>query len=77
MKKVTKNGWAFNQVIEVGNQPDSDAKMTITSAKLNRGPYYFTIDLKYEMETPSEIREFHFPAIQLPISSKKNLGRCW
>ena len=62
-------GKSYDQIIEVGNPRDKDVNMKITSVKLNKNPCY-SLDIKYELETPTEIREFHLPNVQIPLNAE-------
>lgn len=53
----------------VGDPGNPDVKMKITSVKLNEDQHYYSLDIKYEMETSSEIREFHLPKVRLPLKN--------
>lgn len=65
----------FNNIcdesIEIGNPFDPDVKLKVTRVKLNKDPHYYTLDLTYTLETPSDIKEIRLPKVQLPLSEEK------
>lgn len=61
-------GRDYTNETHVGDPSNPNVKMKITSLKLNKDPYY-SLDIKYEMETSGEIKEFHLPNVRLPLKN--------
>lgn len=57
----------LNQVIQNNGK---DRKITVKDAKLRKDMNGYSLDLKYTIETPSEISELHIPRLMLPISNR-------
>ena len=61
----------YDETLTIGLSGDK-TNLKVSDVKLIKNPNdTYSLDVKYLLETSETIREFHFPSIQLPLTTKQ------